>query len=164
MQNLKKVLPLLWVGCLTVFLGCQNHVIFEDSHTIQNQTWTYANRIAFPFEITDTLKVYSLFLDITHDANFRFQNLYTNIYTSFPSGEQLKELASLELTTKGTIWLGDCNNKYCKLSIPIQDAAYFSEVGKYTVTLEQYMRQDSLKGVHEFSFRIVDTGNTRTLQ
>ena len=152
---------------LVFFVGffqwsCQNDIIFESSQIIDNQTWTYADQLAFSFEITDTLKVYSLFLDITHDVDFQFQNLYTNIYTTFPSGEQLKELASLELTTKGTLWLGNCNRKSCTLSIPIQEAAYFSEVGNYTVALEQFMRQDSLQGVEKFTFRIVDTGNSRT--
>ncbi|GJM32030.1 MAG: hypothetical protein DHS20C18_10310 [Saprospiraceae bacterium] len=135
--------------------------MFEEEAEIADHAWSYQDTINFAFEIKDTNRIYNLYLEVDHDMDFPFQNLYTQIYTRFPSGERIKEMVSLELADKTGLWIGDCNNNYCSLNIPIQQGAYFNAAGQYQITLEQFMRQDPLPGVRKLSFKIEDTGKTR---
>ncbi len=152
-------LPLL-LG-ITFFTACGPNYVIDEDYEVPNDAWTYQDTVDFVFEIHDTTHIYNLFLEVEHDINYPFQNLYTQIYTRFPTGERIKELLSLELADQTGLWIGNCNNTYCTLNIPIQQGAYFNAMGQYMITIEQFMRQDPLPGVRRLSFRIEDTGQTR---
>ena len=122
------------------------------------QGWTYENPLHFTFNIRDTNKVYDLWVEIDHTTDFETQNLYTKLYTSFPDGRKTEKVVSLELASKAGAWQGACSNGSCKLRVPLQAQAYFNQTGEYTLTAEQYMRQDSLEGISAFRFMIEDTG------
>lgn len=159
-MNYKKI---LFGICLTslFLISCGKNFIYEKSFPIQNGDWIYTDTLDFNFEIQDTTKIYNLYLDIEHSTDYNFQNLYINIYTQFPSDERIKEMLSIELAAKGGIWFGDCDSEKCYLEVPIQQNAFFDQMGNYIVTVEQYMRKNPLSGIHEISFKIEDTGKVK---
>ncbi|MCB9275757.1 MAG: gliding motility lipoprotein GldH [Lewinellaceae bacterium] len=134
---------------------------FKQKYDIDAEQWAYADTLDFTFAVKDTAVIYNLYLEVTHSTGFAYQNLYTQIYTRFPSGERIKELLSLELAGKGGIWLGDCGKNYCTLRIPIQEGAFFNQAGEYTITLQQFMRVDPVAGVRSIRFLLEDTGQRR---
>ena len=143
------------------FSACGPNYIYDKTYPIQGNTWTYSDSLSFEVEVRDTLKIYNLYLDLEHNTDFPFQNLYTQISTSFPSGKRISEQLSLELQGKSGAWLGNCGSTYCKLRIPIQEGAYFNSSGKHTIVVNQFMRSDSINGVKSLSLRVEDTGESR---
>ncbi len=143
--------------------SCSKNNVYNETLEIPGGVWNYPNVLQFDFEIRDTLSVYNLDLEIEHSPDFSYQNLYSRIFTGFPSGERLEKILSLELADKTGKWQGKCSSNHCKLNIPIQENAYFNQVGKYSLALEQYMRQDSLPGVFAVSLIIRKSGSERTL-
>lgn len=141
--------------------ACGPNYIYEKTYQIEGDTWTYADSLSFEVDVTDTLKIYNLYLDLEHNTDFSYQNLYTQINTSFPTGQRISEQLSLELQEKSGLWLGECSGNYCKLRIPIQEGAYFNSGGKHTIVVNQYMRTDSINGVKSLSLRVEDTGESR---
>jgi gliding motility-associated lipoprotein GldH len=149
------------VSLLTLFsfllIACGPNIIYESKKDISNSTWLYKDSIKFAFEIKDTNKVYNIWLDIDHNSDYPFQNLYTKIYTHFPQKEVLNQQLSIELADFTGKWNGTGTGKNIKYNLLLQENAVFEAKGAYTIVLEQYTRQDSLKGINELGLRLEET-------
>lgn len=152
----------LLLGASALLASCGPAFQFDESRELGEEQWAYADTLDFSFSIEDTTAIYNLYIELEHSTAYAYQNLYTQVYTRFPGGEQIRELLSLELAEKGGLWLGDCGKGYCTLRIPIQEGAYFNKAGNYTITLQQYMRVDPVSGVRSLRFMLEDTGKRRT--
>lgn len=153
---------LLFSFLLTFFLSaCGPDYMYNHRYALANEEWTYRDTFTFEVDIQDTLKIFNLYLELVHSTEFAYQNLYTNIYTRFPSAERIKKLLSLELADKTGLWNGKCGSSYCSLRIPIQEGAFFNALGKHVFTLEQYMRKNPLPGIKSLALIIEDTGQVR---
>lgn len=137
--------------------SCGKNYIYENEISIAQGNWNYKDTINFDFEIVDTTKVYNLFLELDHLTDYRFQNLYVQISTTFPKGKRESQTLSLELASNLGEWKGDCNSTNCTTLVPIQEQVYFQEKGDYQITLEQFMREDPIKGLNKFGLKIEET-------
>ena len=158
---IKLCLPFCCLFFVMLFTSCGPNYIFEETTTIENQAWTYQDTIDFKAEITDTLRIFNLYLYIEHAVDYSHQNVYIQIYTLFPSGQRTKERISIDFADKTGQWYGDCDNEWCQLRIPIQEGAFFNAIGMHTFTIEQYMRVDPLQGIKSISMKIEETKNSR---
>ncbi|MEN0004615.1 MAG: gliding motility lipoprotein GldH [Bacteroidota bacterium] len=148
--------------CLMVS-ACGPTIVYEKNYEIADAGWQYSDTLNFDFEIDDTLRIYNLWLKVAHQTNYRYQNLYTQVHTTFPSGDRISETLSLELANKSGQWQGQCATENCTIYIPIQEGAFFNQAGNYQLTLEQYMRVDSLPNINSIAFELEATGQNRKL-
>ncbi len=156
-------LPLLVILLLVlVASACGPDYLMRQRQEINAEGWAYADTLVYTFTIADTLQIYNLHIGLEHSKTYPFQNLYTQIHTTFPDGERLSETLSLELADKAGHWLGDCGQKNCHIDIPIQQGAFFNQPGPYQITIEQYMRQDSLPGIEWLQFGVEKTADKRS--
>jgi len=149
---------LLFTFLSVLLSACGPNYIYEETHLLGEEGWAYADTLDFSFPITDTTALYNLYLELEHSTIYGSQNLYTKIYTRFPSGERKGQIISLELADKVGSWQGDCRGEKCSFLAPIQMNAFFSEPGEYVFTLEQYMRESPVAGIGSVSFKLEDTG------
>ncbi|MEL7251084.1 MAG: gliding motility lipoprotein GldH [Bacteroidota bacterium] len=154
-----RFLPVL--GLLSVLASCGPNFVHESALEIPETGWTYQDSLTAQFEIEDSLTIYNLHLLLEHDERFPFQNFYVQVHTKFPDGQRLSELVSLELANKVGRWLGECSSTTCQLDIPIQEGAYFNQIGEYQITIEQYSRRNPLPGVLEIGFAVEETKERR---
>ncbi len=146
------------------FVSCgKEKIIFEKKYDLKNGQWTYADTLDFAFNIADTMEIYDIVLTIKHTPQYPMQNIYTNIYTKFPSGERIKQQLNIDLADNTGKWAGNCSGSECVFEIPIQPNAFFNANGLHTITLEQYMRVESLAGINNIALKIVDKGMKRDL-
>ena len=136
------------------FIACQSNVHFEKTYSFDPAIWSHVDTLDFSFEITDTTQLFDIALDVEHTTDFPMQNLYVQFYTQFPSGLRLSKLVSLELADKAGVWFGSCNADDCRVRIPLQNGAFFNELGSYTITVEQYTRQKDLRGVQSMGLAL----------
>jgi gliding motility-associated lipoprotein GldH len=148
---------------LTVFLtSCDSRdIIFEKKVELKDKRWTYADSLQYTFPIKDTTKIYSIYLQVAHEQVYPFQNIYLMLHTQFPSGKRIDNRINIDLAEPTGKWNGDCSGDVCELEIPIQEGAYFNETGNYTLTVEQYLRQDTLVGISAVKVMLEDTGKKR---
>ncbi len=138
-------------------ISCDSrNFIFNESQSIEEGDWKYADTKAYTFDIADTSKVYNIYLSLDHAEDYAYQNLYLKIHTLFPSGKKMEQQVSFELADKYGKWYGDCGSN-CALEVDLQKGAYFNEVGKHTITLEQFMRKDPIDGINELSLMVEET-------
>lgn len=138
---------------IALVMGCSESHVFDREIQIESGEWHYADTIVYQFEIADTSKLYSLSLDLTHGIDYPYQNLYVKFYTTFPSGKTESQVVSLELTEKGTFWLGKCRGDRCTIRIPLQAKTWFPDPGLYKLKMEQYMRIDPIPEI--YSMRLI---------
>ena len=149
MHNPFQIPVLLRILALAAFLSsCHpGKVHYQEAHAFEGETWNYSDTIHFAFSIQDTLQRYNLYLDVGHRDDYPFQNLYVNIHSKTPKGELIKDQHSLELQEKDGFWMGDCRGKSCELRFILREGLAFPEIGEYKISVEQYSREENLKGI-----------------
>lgn len=145
----KILLGLLLLYCTS---SCNDHVVYEQLTTIPNDTWTYENAITFNVPITDTNQLYNIYLNIDHTTDYYYQNLYTFIQTTYPSGRTVGNPLTFDLADKLGKWHGNCQKEQCHYTIQLQRAVNFKELGDHKITVQQYMRKDSLEAIGAIGF------------
>ena len=152
MRFIYLIIPVLF---FLASCGDNENYIYQESKTINESGWTYADSLDFNFDIQDTSKLYALILDVDHTTDYPFQNIYFNISTSFPSGKRLQQPLSSDLAEKSGKWHGKCSGKNCTASINLQERAKFNEMGKHRINIAQFSRDSVLMGVEEVSLKVL---------
>ena len=129
-------------------------LMFEKKIGIPEGSWSYEQDLGFDFVIEDTSLRYDLTLEVAHAGDYGFQNLYVQFHTSYPSIETKTQMVSLELANKTGIWNGACSGNSCVVEIPLQTNATFEEAGKHSISIEQFMRKNPLRGVESMRLKI----------
>lgn len=150
------------VSCILAFLGCQVlmscNTVYDQTTTLNNGVWSDSTSIAFEFDISDTTILYDLFLEVNHQVNYSYQNIYCTVET-FELGQPIrKDLCSLELADSKGNWLGDCQSETCDRRIPFIINTQFNTVGMHKIVLTQHSRQMYLKDIN--SLRLVVSKTT----
>lgn len=152
----------LGIFCLLFMISCSDkNYIYEESKEIVEGKWLYKDSLNYAFQITDTTKIYNIYLALDHSTDYPYQNLYLKMHTQFPSGKRITQQVSFELADKYGQWYGDCGSNDCNLLVPSQKGAYFNAIGQHRITVEQFMRKNPIEGIRGLSVRIEDTGNSR---
>ena len=151
MRNLLAVVILI-----IALSGCnQDKVVFDEVSLIPQSQWAYGDTYDFSFEVQDTSEIYRLLLYVEFATDYAWQNLYTSIKTTYPGDSTRTDVVSFELATKTGEWYGDCNAKRCKLNIPLQESVRFPKPGEYSISFEQYMREEVVEGVTAVGLKLV---------
>ena len=150
----KQILFILLILSQLLLISCGESYVFEKTYNLEKSEWKYDNTLDYTFEITDTTQVYNLLLEVSHSIDYSYQNCYLKIYTQFPSGEKTDYLLSVDLADGIGRWQGDCSGESCTTLFDIAKQTTFKELGKHTITLEQYMRKNPLKEIESLAIKL----------
>lgn len=140
---------------LTVLISCGESYLVEETTTFENQIWNYQNTVDYTFDNKDTTKTYSLYLDLTYNEDYYYQNIYVKVHTGFPSGRKVSDQVGIDLSEKSGKSNGSCSGDVCTVSnIVLVENVKLQELGKHTFTFEQFTRDEDLKGVKKLTFKI----------
>lgn len=156
-MNLRFVLrraPVL--GLVALLAACDPNRVFEQNIDFPNNSWDVQQKPTFAFAIQDTAARYDVYFNVRHASAYGFYNLYVKHTLTGPAGPVgpplLHQLLLMDAKTgepKGS-GTGDIYDIQL-LALPRQR---FARPGTYTLTLEQYMRQDQLPGVMAVGVRV----------
>ncbi len=138
---------------LVLFLGSCQQYCFDEKKDIKEEKWSYQDSLEFEFEVTDIGKVYNIYLEVKHKADFSYQNIYAMLLVQFPDGKERKQQVSLELADGKGEWQGKCSSKYCTRRMSFMPNAVFDQKGKYKIRFDQFNRQETIEGIQ--SFRLI---------
>ena len=143
----------IFLLCL-IFISCGKSYHYYKKVSIEDQEWNYSQIPQFEFDIVDTTSKFNLILKVEHSDEFSFQNLYTNFHIILPTGEEVKDVVSLELADKFGKWQGNCHGNKCEIQILLRENINFLDVGAYQVRIEQYMRSETISGINSISLAL----------
>ena len=132
---------------LALALNACNSSIYDKTYAIEDASWSSQNPVTFDFEILDTLPQYNLFLEVIHQSNFNYQNVYCLVESYSPEGLAQRQINPLELASRKGEWMGQCTDEICTRKIPFMTRSKFDLPGKYSVKITQHSRLDPIRGI-----------------
>ena len=112
----------------------------------------------------DTLDSYNLFINVRVNNAYKYNNLFLIAEMNFPHGKTLTDTLEYKMATPDGALLGKgfSDIKESKLWYKGYNESFkFNEVGNFTISLQQAMRQNGeingvehLEGVTEVGFRV----------
>lgn len=153
----------LFLQWATVFVLCLNLLscgsVYDETTVIENGVWTPENTIEFEFEIQDTSKLYDIFVEVNHKADYSFQNVYCLVETFELDTRIREDLCSLELAdSKGNWKSQNCNDTDCDRKIPFIIRTQFNQEGRHKIIFKQHTRDISLEGINSLRL-LVETAD-----
>lgn len=141
-------------------MSCDEPVIWESSHEFEYDKWYYDLPATFEFEAPDTTQLYSLLLQIQHEEEYSYQNLYARIQTIFPSGDTTTTVTNFDLATKTGRWFGDCRFGLCRPTAELQSRFRFEQPGSYAISVEQHMRINPLQDIPKLTLQLISADSS----
>ncbi|RYU95821.1 gliding motility lipoprotein GldH [Emticicia agri] len=141
---MKKLISGIFL-CFTV-LACDSNAIYKSFIDFKDTNWYVKDVPAFTFEVKDETIPYDIYLLVRNASQYPYNNLYVTRYIYGPDNKlinkELKQIILFEPKTGKPLGkgLGDIWD-----SKVLSSRGYkFPKKGKYTIKLQQYMRQDPL--------------------
>lgn len=142
---------------LALLISCDSNRVFEDNVKFEDRTWKISEPALLEFNIQDLTKPHNLYLDIRNSVDYPYSRIFVNYSLSDSIGTELsKKLISEYLFDQktgkptGQSGLGDVYDHQFLIDTNFP----FKHPGKYKVRFEQFMRQDTLKGVLAVGLRV----------
>lgn len=144
----------LWLVCT----GCDDKAVCQDSKMISSEGWRKNELVSFDFDLTDTLGVYNVLVDVRNDNAYPFQNFWLFIHTMMPDSTEFSDTLNCVLADNYGRWLGKSSGSMYHVPVAFRLSTKFPQAGKYHFDLVQGMRMDVLPGITEIGMRILKDG------
>lgn len=154
---------LFFVAVCIAVASCDSNRLEEKFKPFEDGNWYYDSLAVFDFEVEDTVSLYNIYYTVRNTMDYPYYNLYTQYELSDSSGKILRSnLHEAELMdVKSGAPFGESaapkgqgiGASYTH-TIPVLMKYQFKHSGKYTFSLNQYMRMDTLAGVYGVGIRI----------
>ncbi len=149
---------LFFIGSLfLVFTACDTNRLYETNHDFADRTWKVSDAPDFEFKITDTGKKYNLYYNVRNSLDYPYSRIFITYHLQDSTGNELQsKLDTQDLFDQktgapfGSSGLGDLYDH----RFPLLRNYEFKIPGRYKIKLEQYTRQDTLKGILAVGVRV----------
>lgn len=152
--NISIHLLFLPFALVLIFAACIEQGLYDKYVAINPQGWNFQDPAVFEVEITDTVSAVNFFLNIRHNTDYEFRNLYLFLHTKYPSGQHTTDTLEIMLAAPDGKWFGKGYGKIKEDRILLKKGVYFEVTGKYTFRLEQAMREENLSGIEDIGITI----------
>ncbi|MGW8317421.1 MAG: gliding motility lipoprotein GldH [Bacteroidales bacterium] len=153
---MKRIFGLSPLLVLLLLISCDPDLVYDHFETMEDGTWSWTDPREFKVEVTDTLSLNNIYLQVRHTVDYPMSNLYMFVYVKSPSGQMLKDTVNIMLAEPDGRWIGKGLGNLRELMLLYRRQTRFGEPGIYTFTLEQGMRNPSLP-VTDIGIRIERT-------
>ena len=143
-----------------IVIGCDSNRVYENNVDFKDRAWKIAEPAKFDFQIADTTKKYNLLMDVRNSIDYPFARLFVNYELKKDSVTLSKELISVYLFDQktgksfGNSGIGDIYDH----QFFIMKNYSFRKVGKYNMSFQQLMRQDTIPGILAVGLRVEVVG------
>jgi gliding motility-associated lipoprotein GldH len=145
----------LAAGAAALLLGgCSPDALFSGSKSIPEGGWRADEPVSFTWEVTDTLQRCDFFVDLRHNQEYPFSNIYLFLEFTFPNGKIGRDTLGCDLADERGRWYGSGFGNLVDHRIGFREATSFPLTGSYTVTMRHAMRTDPLPGIEDVGFRL----------
>jgi gliding motility-associated lipoprotein GldH len=151
----RNMLALLIVG--SWLTACDDARVYEKNVSFEDRAWKVTEEPRFEFAVSDTIRRYNLYYNVRNSLDYKWARIFVNYHLYDSNGLELTgKLIQHDLFDEktgkpfGESGIGDL---YDHQFLILQNYG-FPYRGKYTVKLDQMMRQDTLIGVLAVGVRL----------
>lgn len=124
--------------------SCDSDMVYERFEHLDQGVWTWQNAVEFQADISDTISLQDIYLQVRHTTEYPMSNLYMFVHIKSPEGQYLKDTVNMILAAPDGRWTGRGNGNMRELMLLYRSQTKFRVAGSYVFTLEQAMRQEEL--------------------
>jgi gliding motility-associated lipoprotein GldH len=137
--------------------GCNitdSKMIVDQNTEIDNQIWSYNNKVRSDFEIKNTAIAYNLYLNLRVTPNYKYSNIFVLIHQTGPDNKTETIRYEFKLANPDGEWLGAGTGNLYSYQTIFKSNFKFALAGKYHVEIEQNMRDNPLRNVSDAGLRV----------
>ncbi|RIH65920.1 gliding motility lipoprotein GldH [Mariniphaga sediminis] len=139
---------------LTGFTSCDSGRVFDKYLEIPGAAWHKDSLVVFDVPVEDTLQNHNLLIQIRNKTSYPYSNLWLFVEITQPGGKVQRDTFEIVLADPAGRWLGKGFGGVKTLQSVYRRNVYFPISGEYKISLQQGMRDDVLKGIHDIGFRV----------
>ena len=149
-------LPVLLAVVSIAFAACTKLDVFEKNTSVPNYLWQQNWKPDYTFDITDTATSYKVYIVLRHTDAYRYNNIWLNIGTRFPSDSAFKyQRFELALGSDAKGWEGTGMDDIWEVRKLITNGPVkFAKTGSYQINISQLMRENPLPNVMSVGVRV----------
>ena len=137
-----------------IFSSCSDaNVYFEDSKTLQNQTWSGQDSVAFEFDIEDTVQRYDFYMNMRITTSYEWANCYVFMELQGPDLVAF-DTVQVPLADVTGRWKGKVSGSMVENNVLFMKNVRFPQVGKHKIVFVQGMRDNDLGEVSDIGLTI----------
>jgi gliding motility-associated lipoprotein GldH len=140
-----------------LLFSCDSDRLFEKNITLENRYWLAKEPIVLDFKIEDSSKPYNIYYNVRNSLEYPYARLFVQYTLSDSTGLQIdKKLNARYLFDQktgkpfGQSGIGDVFDHQFLLI----EKQVFNYPGKYQLRIEQFNRQDTLRGILAVGARV----------
>lgn len=142
---------------ITVTLGifaCDPGRIYESNISIPRGEWRRENRARFGVEITDTVSLCNVYINVRNNSRYKHSELWLFIDVYSPAGIVNRDTVKIMLADHRGKWLGHGLGDKFDTRIVFRKNVRFPVSGAYIFEYEQASRDEPLFGIEDIGLRI----------
>ena len=134
--------------------SCSPGTVFQQSEALPADGWNMDHAVRFDVEITDTLNLHELYLEVRNTTSYAYSNLYLFLDIAFPGEQLLRDTIECRLAERSGRWTGRGFGRIKSNEFLFRDNVWFPDSGTYAFTIRQGMREETLNGITDVGIRI----------
>jgi len=147
MKLKSKYLLLLSFALIVIASACQDKRVYENYIDIPKYSWHKEHIAQFEVEITDSIQLHNIYVNIRNTGKYPFSNLWLFIKQIDPEGVVSEDKFECHLANDTGEWYGSGFGNIFDLQVLYKPAVIFTKPGLYTFEMVQGMRDDNLPGI-----------------
>ncbi len=149
------------LGMMLVITSCDDHRVFDEYKSLEDNKWMQESPIEFEISITDTISRNNLYVNIRNNASYQYSNLFLITHINFPDGKKVVDTLQYAMADKNGKFLGNGISEVKESRLFLKENIKFPSSGQYNVSIYQAMRKNGtvegikeLEGITDVGFRI----------
>lgn len=142
------------VAILFFLESCDPKRVYEKNEKIANNNWDQNVPLVFLVNVTDTLHLHNVYVNVRNAGFYGFSNLFLFINTRFPQGQLERDTLECTLASPDGRWLGEGLGDIWDNRILFKKGVRFPQTGEYRFEFIQAMRINPLTGIMDAGIRI----------
>ncbi|MBP6979243.1 MAG: gliding motility lipoprotein GldH [Lentimicrobiaceae bacterium] len=137
-----------------ILFSCDRNRVYDQYAFVNPDGWIPRDGKEFPVEITDTVAIYNLYINLRHTNDYPFSNIFFFVQTRFPDGQLYCDTVEYILADPTGKWTGRGLGKIKDHRFTFRKGIHLPRKGTYVFRIEQAMREKQLKGIHDVGLRL----------
>jgi gliding motility-associated lipoprotein GldH len=134
--------------------SCDSNRVYEAYQKIPDYTWNMNHTLRFEIDVTDTIGVHNLHVNVRNTGAYAYSNMWLFIKRTSPDGSVLEDKFECNLASEKGEWHGSGFGDIFDLQIPYKQNVVFPKSGVYVFEIVQGMRDEELKEVVNVGLRL----------
>ena len=157
-MKIVKIFSLIIIGIFLI-TSCGNNRVYNQYTNIEDHTWHKDSALTFSFNAEDTIEHYNVLVNIRHNSEFKFQNLWLFTISTDPEGNIAKDTLECYLYNNIGKPLGQDYFYIYEMPLMYMNNINFPTQGEYKFEIKQAMRDSMLIGIESLGLTIEKVNN-----